>query len=259
MTAAELLKEYRGLRELWLDTGEDRYQVQLAYERYHKQACAEGRPPDSLVRYSGPEDERFFDQIIAGPDGHTYWDGGRRFRLDKGGERLPRYWWYEHVHGVLLERGKLASHCGELNCITPAHQQFVSWGQIKQRYTDQQLIGAVQVVAMRLGHSPTRLEYQSERGRGPTSEILAHRFGGWRSALEAAGLEATPYTLRKITAEDCIKALKMVARLSGRMPTQKYFRVHADQLREAGLPSGHSSIRDHLGTWSEARRKAGLE
>ncbi len=48
MSAAELLNEYRGLRELWLDTGDGRYQTQLAYDRYWKQACAEGRPPDAL-------------------------------------------------------------------------------------------------------------------------------------------------------------------------------------------------------------------
>ncbi len=258
MSAAELLREYRGLRELWLDTGDGRYQTQLAYDRYWKQACAEGRPPDALIPVAGPEHERFFGYLIPGPDGHNYWGGPQRFQLDSGGERKPRYWWYEHLHGT-LPRGTLRADCGELHCITPTHQQFVDWAQIKQRYTDQQLTGAVQVVAMRLGRSPTRNEYNAERGRGPGGDIIAQRFGGWRDALRAAGYEPDPRSLHKLTPEVCIQGLKFAARLLGRTPSVDDYSGHADQLRAEGLPTSPSSIRSHVGpTWDAALKRAGL-
>ncbi len=259
MTAAELLREYRRLRELWLDTGDGRYRTQLAYERYWRQACAEGRPPDSLVKISGPEKERFFDAIIPGIDGHNYWGGGYRFRLDTGGQREPRYWWYEHLHGK-LPRGSLKPTCGELHCITPTHQQFVSWAEIKQRFTDQQLIGALQVVVMRLGHSPTVLEYNMERGRGPTGTIIAQRFGGWSKALQAAGYEPSQKTVHGWTREQCIAGIEFVAGLIGHAPGDREYRAHAAQLKEQGLPVGTASVRKYVGaaTWAVALKKAGL-
>ncbi len=258
MTTAELLNEYRGLRELWLDTGEGRYQTQLAYDRYWKQACAEGRPPDSLVPIAGPEDERFFSYLIPGPDGHNYWNGPKRFPLDSGGARMPRYWWYEHLHGK-LPRGALKPVCAELSCITPTHQQFVSWADMKQRYTDQQLTGALQVVVMRLGHSPTVGEYQAESGRGPTAQIISQRFGGWHAALKSAGYGPSVNATHKLTPEICIEALRFVARIVGRAPSNNDYAAHADELRAHGLPPGTASIRHHVGpTWDAALRRAGL-
>ncbi len=258
MTAAELLREYRGLRELWLDTGDGRYRTQLAYERYWRQACAEGRPPDSLLKVTGPEKERFFDAIIPGIDGHNYWGGGHRFRLDTGGERNPRYWWYEHLHGK-LPRGSLKPACGELHCITPTHQQFANWAEVKQRYTDQQLLGSLQVVVMRLGHSPTVAEYDSQRGRGPTGTVIAQRFGGWPGALRAAGYQPSQKTVHGWSAAKCIEGLKFVSGLLGHPPSDRDYRNHAKVLKEHGLPVGTASIRAHVApSWGAALKKAGL-
>lgn len=256
MSAAELLTEYRDLREHWLDTGDGAYRARNTYERFVRQSFAEGRQPDSLERVTGPEDERFFAAIIQGPDGHVYWNGATRFRLDAGGSRLPRYWWYEHVHGK-VGRGTVTSTCGELHCITPLHQVFTPWSLIKRRYTDEQMIGAIQVVAMRLGRVPVKYEYKTHSGRGPSMEAIIGRFGGWTKAVRAAGYEP-----RKVTARSpgqCIEALQFVAALLGRPPSDRDYRSCAAQLRESGLPSGVATIRHHLDpTWVGSLKKAGL-
>lgn len=256
MSAAELLTEYRDLREHWLATGDGAYRARNTYERYVRQSFAEGRQPDSLERVTGPEDERFFAAIIQGPDGHVYWDGPKTFRLDAGGERAPRYWWYEHMHGK-VGRGTVTPTCGEGHCITPNHQVFTPWSLIKRRYTDQQMIGAVQVVAMRLGYAPTQDEYKANSGRGPSLRAITGRLGGWTSVLRAAGYE--PRSTARRSPEQCIEALQFVADLLGRTPSDRDYRSCAVQLRERGLPPGVASIRHHLDpAWGESLKKAGL-
>ncbi len=214
MSAAELLNEYRGLREQWLDTGEGRYRTQLAYERYWRQACAEGHAPDSLQRLNEPEEKRFFDRIISGPDGHNYWDGPVRFRLDTGGERNPRYWWYEHLHGT-LPRGRVKSICSELHCITPARgptaslisQRFGGWRDSLRaagyepstksihKLTPELCIEGLKFVAGLLGRAPSDREYRAHaaelRERGlpaGTASIRHHVAPTWGKALKKAGL-----------------------------------------------------------------------
>ncbi len=253
MTAAELLSEYRLMR----DAGTGKARLANAYQRYFRQAVAEGNPPDSLQRLTGTEPERFFPQLIAGLDGHNYWDGAATFRLDAGGVRNPRWWWYEHLHGK-QPKGALSSVCGERHCITPNHQQFVDWSALRRRYTDEQLLGSMQVVAMRLGYTPTKNEYDALRGRGPTSTIIGQRFGSWKRALRAAGIAARPKP-QGWTAEQCIEGLRFVTKLHGQPPRNNHYRAYAAQLGARNLPSATATILHHLGpTWDDALKKAGL-
>lgn len=259
-TAADLQSEFRGLYAEWRQTGENTYQVRLAYNAWFHQSCLEGKPPDGLRRDAGTEAERFFARTIHGLDGCTYWDGPLErgsFRIDGNRRRHPRWWWYEHVNGK-QERGKLGAVCGQINCITPEHQQFVPWSEVKRRYTDEQMLGALQVVAQELGRAPLVREYAARR-RKPGHDIIQTRFGGWMKALRAAGLEPEPQVLRTVaTEEQLLDALRFCAELVGHAPTEDEFRAHNRELQAEGLRSSPSTIYRRLGSWPIALRKAGL-
>ena len=261
-TATDLQTEFHRLRDEYRETGEGRYAVACAYNDWFHQSCLEGNPPDALRTNTGSESERFFARTIPGLDGHTYWEGRLergRFRLDNDARRHrhPRWWWYEHVNGE-QERGRLGAVCGEVNCITPDHQQFVPWSEVRQRYTDQQCLGALQVAAQRLGHTPTMHEYRDLKLR-PVADIIAVRFGGWASAISGAGLPPV-VTIHEVryTAENCIRAIQTIAEAVGHAPTEDEFRERVPLLRSLGLPCSPHTLRARLGTWREALEKAGL-
>lgn len=257
-SAAELQEEFRALRAEHAATGLKRGQTLTAYNRWFHQACLEGRPPDALRPDVGDDSERFFARTIPGPDGHTYWFSSyMRFPLNAGGERHARWWWYEHVNGP-QGRGRLGSVCGEINCITPEHQQYIPWSEVKRRYTDEQMIGSIQIVASTLGRAPFEREYRAIRRR-PGSHIICVRFGSWGKALKAAGLEADPHSLRvPATVDQCIAALRFAAELVGHSPTEDEFRAHNLELRAAGLHSSPSTIYRRIGSWPKALKLAGL-
>lgn len=239
------------------ELGAHRRESAPAYERWFAQACAEGRPPDALLLDSGSDSERFFARTIPGPDGHTYWAlKSFLFALNGGGHRHARWWWYERANGP-QPRGTLGATCGESHCITPEHQRFVPWSEAQRRFTDEQMIGALQVVALRLGHTPTAVEYQRELGK-PSREIISIRFGGWENAVRAAGLEPSPASVHRRGPEDCIAALRHLADYLGHPPTDTEFRQHGAVLRAAGLPPSSTTIRLYLGGWKQALKKAGL-
>ncbi len=257
-TAADLQIEYRQLREEDRETGLRRMQTRDAYSAWVRQSCAEGDPPDALRRNAGTESERFFARTIPGSDGHTYWDGNiEKFRLDTGRHRHVRWWWYERVHGP-QGRGTLGATCGERNCITPEHQRFVSWSEARRRYSDQQMLGVLQVAAQRVGHAPLWNEYR-DLGLKPGRDIIAIRFGSWTNALLAAGLEPHRHALRAAaTPEQCFAALHFIAKLVGHPPTEHEFRAHNEELRAAGLHSSPSTIYRCVGSWPKALKMAGL-
>jgi hypothetical protein len=156
-----------------------------AYVAWFRQSVAEGNPPDALRAAVGSESERFFERVAQGTDGHTYWvheaRNAPRFYRNDGTSTYPNKWWYEHVHGR-QERGVFRPSCGQSHCITPAHTMFVPWGEVRLRFTDETCLGALQVVAQRLGHSPSIDEYRSVRS-APSSRVLQVRFGSWARAL----------------------------------------------------------------------------
>ncbi len=220
-TATELYADFQIEDALWRAGGGTQARARDAYQAWFRKACAEGNPPDTLRHRVADEAERFFARTIPGPDGHTYWDGPldhRRFLRNDGHKRHPRYWWWEHVNGPLPLRGHVSPCCGEPNCITPDHQVFVSWSEFKRRYTDEQIIGALQVAALRLGHTPTRKDWTTLNFQ-PSWSMVARRFSSWSRAISAAGLEPHTPDYGRLSAADAIACIQSVVTRLGRVPT----------------------------------------
>lgn len=167
--------------------------------------------------------------------------------MTSGFSRTTRWWW-EHEHGVKLTAYDiLEPTCGERGCLNPDHRQHVR--RSRQIYTEAQMLGGLQVLAMRLGHPPTTYDW-ARSGRKPTTNVYQTRFGTWEKALAAAGFTAYHSITRIVSRADCIRALQFVHRLTGKWPTREAFENHRDQLTAQGLPRSGTSITTHLGNGS---------
>lgn len=249
---ADLKAEYRRLRERDAAEGRWSFEELAAYERWFHESCAAGRPPDALSRYVADETERFFAQTIPGSDGHVYWDGPGRFRRNDGAERRPARWWWEHEHGPLSRYADLSATCDEQNCIAPEHRA-TGRSPSRQRFSDAQMLGAVQVAAMRLGRTPTQTEYR-EMDINPVLEAIRQRFGSWPNAVSAAGLSpVVPGTVSGITPETCAQSVRYVAGRVRRRPTKHDLTAHAAELHARGLPSSGWTVSKYLGGGSWVR------
>jgi HNH endonuclease len=158
------------------------------FERRFREAAQAGRPPDRLNRYSTDEAERFYAQVVPGPEGHSFWTGAQTFRCNGGKTRLPKRWVWARTHGTVAHSAHVIAICGEPACVTPGHLAIADHGLARRRYTDQALIGYLQVAALRLGHPPSLREWR-EHGYRPVWEIFRNRFGGWAAAKRRAGLK----------------------------------------------------------------------
>lgn len=157
-----------------------------AYIRYMREASARGMNPTQLREHSRDEVERFFAQTVQGPDGHVYWNGGRAFTRNDGADRKPGRWWWEHVHGEIgTTTLRVRPTCGDDKCINPEHAEIKHF--VGLRYTHAQMVGSLQVAAMRLGHAPSTKEWDNGKYR-PVRDIYIQRFGSWAKALAEAGL-----------------------------------------------------------------------
>lgn len=154
-------------------------------------ACQEGRPLDQLRIYSPDEEERFWAQTIDGPDGHVYWQGSQTFRDNGGGYQNPQRWVWQRTHGKLDYGEQIVSGCGTENCVAAEHlrhrprRERAGYGM-----SDEQVIGGLQALALRLGHAPSARDW-NEAGHKLGAAGVAWRFGKtWPRALAAAGLRA---------------------------------------------------------------------
>lgn len=250
----ELRLELRRVREVY---GPRSSQGLEAFQRLCRESFLQGQPIDQLRRHTTNEVERFFARTVQGTDGHVYWNGRRDFRRNDGALRTPARWWWEHVHGTIgSSTRRVSTTCDQPNCINPEHSKCENFNTEKRR-TDEQLIGALQVAAMRLGRTPTTGDWAKE-GLSPTSQIFARRFGSWGNACRAAGLDYHPVGS---TPEQCVTTLRFARDYLGEWPTVWDFRSRADlkqALAEAGLPTSDNVIYKHLGpTWQESLLKAG--
>lgn len=114
-----------------------------AYNRLSAAAARQGKPLGALHVHCFDETERFFSRTIAGPDGHTYWNAGKEFTRNDGAQRLPRRWWWEHVHGPLLQNARVLPVCGDRNCITVDHCAVPDHSERRKLYSDEQMLGAL--------------------------------------------------------------------------------------------------------------------
>jgi hypothetical protein len=138
----------------------------------------------------------------------------------------------------------------------------------KRKYETAEILAllqeANQAVEGRLAESAYR-RYSSGRrmsdGRSwPSPHTILARFGSWRRAQQAAGIEvARPMPNRmkpKFSEEDCLVALRLAAEDLGSLPTATVYRAFA-KASEGALPS-EMTVRSRLGIWQDALTKAGL-
>lgn len=100
-----------------------------------------------------------------------------------------------------------------------------------------------------------------EDGRSwPSFPTIVMRLDSWRNALRTAGLPANPTTpigaMRTFERQDCIAAIRRVARKLGRVPTVAEYTRHATA-SNGKLPS-LATVRHRCGTWWAALDEADL-
>lgn len=118
------------------------------------------------------------------------------------------------------------------------------------------IIKALQEIARKLGHSPTKSEYKANRIKDmPSEKAISRNFNSWADALKAAGLKPCKcsHTERKYSDEEIRKALVAVANRIGHAPSRnEYRRLHPD-----GSP-GLNTVVCRYKTWMEALKQNGL-
>ena len=139
------------------------------WERRFREEVAAGRSPDALSRYSHDEAERFWSRTVPGPDGHTYWIGGKEFRRNDGSHVVPRRWVWRNTHGPIPARRMVYTTCGEPRCVTLGH--LAAEDRSGRQFTDEQLIGAGQVAALRRGRAPS-LRWWEKHVKSPNRKTI---------------------------------------------------------------------------------------
>jgi hypothetical protein len=133
-----------------------------------------------------------------------------------------------------------------------------------KKYSDEELIGFLREASAALERTLSSHAYDSfARGRRtadgrpwPTKQTPELRFGSWRAAVIAAGLDAHPSsgasTRRRFTAQDCVEAVRAVGERLGREPSKEEYERCA-RASAGELPSA-TTVRVRCGSWSEALR-----
>lgn len=231
-------------------------QAEQAFSELVRTAADNGTPLDGLRHHTANEVERFFSWTIPGIDGHVYWDGPKNFTRNDKRTRTPLRWWWQHRYGNLADSDDLVLKCGEANCVNPEHAAKERVRGVALRYSDESMLGGLQVLAARLGHSPTTREWD-HGGRKPSSTTLIHRFGAWENALSAAGLAMTTNAFKRATPERVLEAIRFARDLVGHWPSWDEYVSCRDQLKAAGLPSTITAAMRIYGSYPKARQAAG--
>lgn len=179
-----LLEHYRDLRE----AGAHPMLRREAYNAWFRQRCAEGNNPSALQIYSKDEAERFWARTVPGTDGHVFWTGSKTFRRNNDVEQKPQRWAWKKHYGELSPYTELENKCGEDSCVNVEHMQVRPRSAARIRFSDDKVIGALQVLHMRLGRAPTTTDWD-EAKLPITASALLNRFGTWTKTLSLAGLE----------------------------------------------------------------------
>jgi hypothetical protein len=139
---------------------------------------------------------------------------------------------------------------------------------VKRRYSNEELIAFLREAGAAVGGTLSRKAYDAfARGRRtsdgrpwPTQQTAGKRFGSWRCALQAAGLDAYPSSgvgLReRFSREQCVDAVRLVDERLERCPSSNEYECCARE--SAGELPSLSTLRVRCGSWSEAVRLAGL-
>ena len=231
-----------------------------AFEHLLKTSVRVGEPIDGLRHTVRDEVARFFSQVIPGPEKHCYWIGSKYgFLRNDRKSRVPRKWWWEHLHGVQPTNFDVVATCGDEACINPDHCRG-GVGLRHQRYAEEEMLRLLRERASRLGRAPRIKEWDEWRW-SPGTFVYRHRFGSWDKALIAAGLtpsfggEGT-----KATLELCLLSVKAAKDVLGRWPNYNEFRYDEAvrvRLTELNLPRSIHSVKRYLGpAWHDVIYRA---
>jgi Homing endonuclease associated repeat len=120
---------------------------------------------------------------------------------------------------------------------------------IRRRYSDEEIIAALQACAARLGRSPTMREFERDRQTRIHPQTVIERFGTWNGAKRRAGLRARRFATR----EDLLDELRTLGKELGRPPNGGDL-----QRRRPAMPS--KSLYWHtFGSLRNALREAGFD
>lgn len=134
---------------------------------------------------------------------------------------------------------------------------FGSWDTAKRTagletftlITKKDCYNAIRSVKEIIGRSPYIRDYDEHHPPDcPGSETIKRVCGSWHDAKVGAGLETYNYS-----SEDCLNALTAVSGRLGYSPTVNEY----DQNRLQSEPFSNT-IRQHFGTWNDAKRLSGL-
>lgn len=116
-----------------------------------------------------------------------------------------------------------------------------------KRYTDDELILALQEKHKKLGRRPKMKDVKSDPDMASAS-TYAYRFDTWKNALKVAGIEFD----NGYSKSELIELIQKKAKELGKSPAIR--EVNADP----DLPS-MTTFRNHFETWNNALKAAGLE
>ena len=120
---------------------------------------------------------------------------------------------------------------------------------IRRRYSDEQILAALQASATRLGRSPTMKEFAADPEAGMHPQTVIEHFGTWNAAKRAAGLMPRRFATR----EELVTQLRHLGEELGRTPTAQDIRS-----RRGTMPS--ASLYWHtFGSLVTALREAGFD
>ncbi len=121
----------------------------------------------------------------------------------------------------------------------------------------ERIVKALQEIARKLGHSPTKSEYKANRANDmPSEKTISRNFNSWADALKTAGLESCKPILtgRRYSDEEVAECLHVMAEKLGHTPSLKeYAKYH-----EPDMPND-KTLRIRYGSWPLALKAAGFE
>jgi hypothetical protein len=120
---------------------------------------------------------------------------------------------------------------------------------LRRRYSDGQILDALQACAQRVGRSPTMREFAADAGTEIHPQTVVERFGSWNEAKRRAGLVPRRFATR----EDLLRLLRELGEELGRVPTVKDL-----DARRKRMPS-KSLYWNTFGSLTEALRAAGFD
>jgi hypothetical protein len=120
---------------------------------------------------------------------------------------------------------------------------------LRRRYSDDEILAALQASAERLGRSPTMREFAADPETQVHPQTVIEHFGTWNAAKRAAGLVPR----RFVTREELVRLLRELGEELGRTPTAR----DLDE-RRGSMPS-KSLIWHTFGSLTTALREAGFD